>query len=127
MLTKTSDGHKRQLTVAGIEWIEENKSRLEKLGTASFGAGQTRSAKSTKWFIDIQNSGIFKAWEKDPATELQKWELASLLQCSPDSPLETWQTRLDQTAVAAHHANRDDVVEFLKQIRERLFADDAAS
>jgi hypothetical protein len=126
MLTKTSDGQKRQLTIAGIEWINENRQMLEKLGKANFGAGQARSAKSTKWFMDIQNSMIFKTWEKDRTIDIQKWELAGLLECSPDSPIETWHTRLDQTAVAALHANRDDVVQFLEQIKERLFADDAA-
>lgn len=126
MLTKTSDGQKRQLTITGIEWIKGNRQALEKLGKANFGAGQARSAKSTKWFMDIQNSEIFKAWEKKRTVEVKKWELAGLLECSPDSPIETWHTRLDQTAVAALHASRDDVVQFLKEIKERLFADDAA-
>jgi hypothetical protein len=121
MLTKTSDGLKRQLTISGIQWVENNFEHLKKLGASDFSAGQARSRKSTKWLIDIQNSEIFEHWKEDGQIDVQKWQLAGLLQCSPDSPIETWDARIEQTAVAAHHANRDDVVRFLKEIKRGLF------
>lgn len=119
-MTKTSDGRKRQLTVQGVDWIAQNKSRLERLGEPTFKAGQTRSIQSTKWFHAIQHSREFANWRNRKVIEFQKWRMAELLRCTPDSPLETWQSRIEQTKVAAHSAGRDDVVRFLVEFARHI-------
>lgn len=116
LMTKTSDGLKRQLTVEGIDWIKNNKARLEKLGEPTFKAGQTKSAQSTRWFDAIQHSSEFEDWRSSKKINVEKWRMAELLQCTPDSPLETWQSRIEQTKVAAHNAGRDDVVTYLNEL-----------
>lgn len=116
LMTRTSDGLKRQLTVEGIDWVNANMQKLKQLGASSFKAGQARSVQSTKWFDAIQHSSEFNSWRTNKEVRVEKWRLAELLQCTPDSPAETWESRIEQTKVAAHSAGRDDVVNYLSQL-----------
>jgi hypothetical protein len=120
LMTRTSDGQKRQLTAQGLAWIENNRHKLGGLDNASTPPGMARSSLGASLLSRMLKSDEFLAWKSNDTKAMERWRLAELLKCSPDSPNETWQSRLEQTGAAAHAAGMKDVLEFVELIKGQI-------
>jgi hypothetical protein len=120
LMTGTSDGHKRQLTAQGLTWIENNQHRLKGLGDTRFSPGLAKSSFGAGLLARVSKAPEFLAWKKREQPPLPKWRLAEIFKCSPDSPVETWQSRLEQTGAAAHAAGMRDVLEFVEMLKAKV-------
>lgn len=116
----TGSGNRRQLTAVGLEWIEAHSEEVKLLNDPRTLLGQARSTVGHIMLKRLLKSQEYKAWEADQSVTVERWRLANLFKCSPDSPVETWHSRLEQTGVAAHAEGRADVRAFLDQIREAI-------
>ena len=116
-------GNRRQLTAAGLEWIEANEARISSLNSQEINLGQSRSTAGHIMLKRVLSSQEFLTWKANQDFKPQRWRLAHIFKCSPDSPLETWSSRLEQTGSAAHAVGRKDVRRFLKSIMELLTND----
>jgi hypothetical protein len=120
LMTRTSDGQKRQLTAKGLVWIEKNRQRLAGLGNPSTPPGMARSSHGATLLSRMAKSDEFLSWKRKEAKPLERWRIAELLKCSPDSPAETWQSRLEQTGAAAHSAGMKDVLDFVEMLKGKI-------
>lgn len=119
----TGSGNRRQLTAAGLEWIEANKSRINSLNSQRTNLGQSRSTAGHIMLKRVLRSEEYLAWKANHDFRPERWRLAHIFKCSPDSPLETWSSRLEQTGSAAYSEDRKDVRRFLTSIKELLTND----
>jgi hypothetical protein len=120
LMTRTSDGQKRQLTAQGLAWIERNSQRLGGLGNASTPPGMAKSSYGASLLSRVSKSDEFLGWKRKEVRPMERWRIAELLKCSPDSPAETWQSRLEQTGAAAHAAGMKDVLEFVEVLKGKI-------
>jgi len=103
----------RRLTVAGQKWIEENFDRLAEAlgGERPVRAPQTRDA--SRLVSQAIQSPVFKMWLETGTITDEKWRVAEVLRCSPDSSRTVFQNRLETLRGAAYAAGRLDALQFL--------------
>ena len=119
----TGSGNRRQLTAVGLDWIKQNSQRIEHLKDPTIRLGLPRSTEGYIMLKRVINSVEFATWKADRNASLERWRLANIFKCSPDSPFQTWISRLEQTGAAAHAEGRDDVRKFMDSLKE-LFANE---
>ena len=102
----------RRLTVEGQQWIEENFDRLaEALG----GDRQVRAPRTrvpSRLVSQALQSPVFTAWSETGAITDEKWRVAEMLRCSPDSSRAVFRDRLETLRSAAYSAGRLHALEF---------------
>ena len=113
-------GNKRQLTGSGMQWIETHASEVNSLNDPRTSLGQARSTTGHIMFKRVLNSAEYKEWKANPKCTFEGWRLSNIFKCSPDSPAETWISRLEQTKTAANAEGRSDVGKFVDSIKESL-------
>jgi hypothetical protein len=103
----------RRLTVEGQRWIEENFDRLaEALGSdAPVRAPRTRVP--SRLVSQALQSSVFTMWAETRTITNEKWRVAEMLRCSPDSSHMVFRDRLETLRGAAYSAGRLDALEFL--------------
>jgi hypothetical protein len=103
----------RQLTVEGQRWIEDNFDRLaDGLGRdRGVQAPQTRA--SSRVVRQVIQSGPFAHWKDTGTMTEEKWRVAEMLRCSPDSSSAVFKGRLEAIRAAAYSSGRIDVLDFL--------------
>lgn len=103
----------RRLTVEGQQWIEENFDRLvDALG----GDGVVRAPRTrvpSRLIGQALQSPVFTTWAGTHAITGDKWRIAEMLRCSPDSSGPVFRDRLEALRSAAYSAGRLDALEFL--------------
>jgi hypothetical protein len=113
LLVKTGDSFGRQLSVYGQKWIKANAKRLHaQLETGKVVPEPKRRPRS-RMLAEAESSPVFLAWTSEHVLPPEKWRMAELLRCSPDSDTSVWRTRLQALLAAAHSAGRKDLLEFL--------------
>ena len=103
----------RRLTVAGQKWIEENFDRLAELLGADRVVQAPRQRSSGRLLAQVTGSDVFKEWLASRSVPGEKWRVADLLRCSPDSARSIWKDRLATLMAAAYAADRAEVSEIL--------------
>ena len=116
----TGAGKRRQLTAAGLEWIEARAEELSALNNQNTSLGQARSTAGHVMLKRVLKSDEYKAWRANPSAKLERWRLANIFKCSPDSPLDIWISRLEQTGAAAHAISSTDVRKFVDSIKDSI-------
>jgi hypothetical protein len=103
----------RRLTVEGQRWIEENFDRLAEAlgGDEVVRAPRTRTP--SRLVSQALQSSVFAAWGEAGVITDEKWRVAELLRCSPDSSRAVFRDRLETLRGAAYSAGRHDALEFL--------------
>jgi hypothetical protein len=109
----------RRLTVEGQRWIEENFERLAE----SLRSDRTVKAPATrapaKLIGEALRSAAHKTWaDRDEITD-EKWRIAEMLRCAPDSPRSVFSQRLETLRAAAYAAGRDDALKFLDSLQQQ--------
>lgn len=103
----------RRLTVEGQRWIEDNFDRLaESLGRDRVVRAPSTRAPSRLVGQALQSS-VFAAWSESGAITDEKWRVAEMLRCSPDSSRAIFRDRLETLRGAAYSAGRLDALDFL--------------
>ena len=108
----------RCLSVDGQRWIENNFDRLaESLGDERVvRAPHTRS--HSRLVAQALRSRVFRDWEDNGSITSQKWRVAEMLRCSPDSSSEVFRNRLEALRSAAYSSGRTDALEFFNAIAD---------
>ena len=64
----------------------------------------------------IERSDALASWVGGGRLPEEKWRIADILRCSPDSSRATWRSRLDSARAVAYSAEKHDVLRFLDEI-----------
>jgi hypothetical protein len=103
----------RRLTVEGQRWIESNFDRLaDALGSDSV-IPAPRIRVPSRLVGQALQSSVFKEWHENGLITEEKWRIAEMLRCSPDSSQAVFRDRLESLRGAAYSAGRLDALEFL--------------
>ena len=103
----------RQLTVDGQQWIEDNFDRLaEALGRDRV-VQPPRTRGSSRLVRQVVQSAAFSDWEGSGTVTEEKWQIAEMLRCSPDSSRAVFRERLEAIRGVVYSAGRIDVLDFL--------------
>ncbi len=109
----------RRLTVEGQRWIEDNFQRLAE----ALGGNQRVRAPSTRMPSRLVGqalqSPVFNAWKQTDTMTEDKWRVAEMLRCSPDSSRSVFRDRLETLRTAAYSAGRLDALEFLDALAKK--------
>lgn len=116
LLLKTEDGLSRQLSKEGIDWVRE---RLLQFGEvlSQPGANPPTRRREQKILNEFASHQLVVAFQKGKPEPLQKYAVADLLLCAPDSPTDVWRERLETFRSAASAAGRPNLIEFLDYMR----------
>jgi hypothetical protein len=116
LLVKTRDGLKRQLTVEGQEWLSANESRMVTIVESGKTVQEPRSRPRIRLLADAERSDPYRRWTDEGVLPTQKWQVAELLRCSPDSDRRIWRERLQVLRAAANGADRVRLLHFLDEL-----------
>lgn len=116
LLIKTGDRFGRQLTVAGQQWVLTNTRRLRPLLGNTPNISQPKQRPQSRMLAEFERSQTFQRWKTDALLPTDKWRVADLLRCSPDSSQQIWVARLETLRSAAYAAQKADLLEFLNSL-----------
>ncbi len=117
-LVKTSDAFARQLTAEGQKWIETNSKRLSQILNRGVLVPEPKRRPASRMMAEIERSEPFVLWKETGMIPQEKWQMADVLRCSPDSSSAIWTARLESARGVAYDADKKSILQFL---------DDAAS
>jgi hypothetical protein len=103
----------RRLTVEGQQWIEENFDRLAQALGGSRPVRAPRTRTPSRLVSQALQSPVFTAWRETGRVTKEKWRVAEMLRCSPDSSRTVFRDRLETLRGAAYSAGRHDALELL--------------
>jgi hypothetical protein len=118
LLLKTEDGLSRQLSKEGIEWVNARLKVFQEV-LSQPGANPPTRRREQKLLNEFAAHRLVRAFEKGSVESLQKYEVADLLLCAPDSPPAVWKERLETYRSAATAAGRPNLVEFLDYLASK--------
>jgi hypothetical protein len=116
LLLKTADGLSRQLSKEGIDWVNARLDLFREV-LSQPGANPPTRRREQKLLNEFADHRLVRAFEKGSLEALQKYEVADLLLCAPDSPIAVWKERLETYRSAATAAGRPNLAEFLDYLR----------
>lgn len=113
LLVKTGDSFGRQLSVQGQKWVKANANRLGVTLKPGRVVQEPRIRPRSRMLAEAEQASAFEAWRADGVVPPEKWRMAELLRCSPDSDGEIWRNRLETLRAAAYSADRKNLLKFL--------------
>lgn len=116
LLVKTRDGFKRQLTVEGQDWIHGNRPRMLRTIHGGQTVQEPRSRPRIRMLTEVEKSDVYRGWDETGTLPPEKWKVAELLRCSPDSDRRIWRDRLQVLRAAANGAERPRLLQFLDEL-----------
>lgn len=119
LLIKTGDRFGRQLTVAGQEWVAANSERLRAQFATGRNVSEPRQRPRSRMLAEVEESELYQQWVAGSPLPSEKWRVADLLRCSPDSSERIWMERLQTLRSAAFAADRTHILHFLDQLESR--------
>lgn len=118
LLLRSTDGLSRQLTAAGVRWVE---SRRDSLDAAQDELGPTprdrRPAHRT--LVELERHQAVRRFLDGDSPDLSDNDVATMLRCAPDSPQEVRQQRLETLRSRAQAAHRDGLSRFLEWLAQQ--------
>jgi hypothetical protein len=116
LLVKTGDSFGRQLSVDGQKWVEANAERLRSQLKPGRVVQEPRQRPRSRMLAEVEQGSVFAEWRATRAIPSEKWRMAELLRCSPDSDIDVWRNRLETLKAAAYAADRKDLLAFLDTV-----------
>lgn len=116
MLVKTRDGFCRQLSVAGQEWIHANETRLAEMLETGAANQEPKRRPRVQMLTEVERSDAFQTFLSSRVVPVEKWVVAEILRCSPDSEETLWSSRIQALRGAAFAAGKAEVLEFLDKV-----------
>jgi hypothetical protein len=117
LLVKTGDGLGRQLSVDGQIWLQLNSDRLRTLLGGGRVIQEPKKRPRSRMLAEAETSGVYDEWLSSGTVPNEKWRVAELLRCSPDSPPATWKARLESLRGVAYSAGHSELLDMLSRIR----------
>lgn len=109
----------RRLTAEGQRWIEENFDRLANaLGTDRI-VKAPRTRAPSRLVGDALRNVAHKKWADTGEVTDEKWRIADMLRCSPDSARSVFRQRLETLRAAAYSTGHEDALAFLDALLEQ--------
>jgi hypothetical protein len=108
------DKYHRQLTAAGIQWIEENQAALKRIYSGELPVAASNHSPHERLRRRIFDSGLA---ENYPLTIM---EIATLLECSATSPKTVWMARLASLDRAVEALGDPKLLDVSRRIKEAL-------
>jgi predicted transcriptional regulator len=118
LLVKQGPYHRR-LTVEGQQWIAANLDRLAEAIDRDEPIQAPKTRFSSRLIAEAMRSEAFMQWTVSHEVPREKWRLAEILRCSPDSARNVWVTRLAELRSAAYVAGRQELLGFLDAMSEQ--------
>lgn len=103
----------RRLTVEGQQWIEDNFDRLAEALGGERVVSAPRTRVPSRLVSQALQSAVFATWTETATITDEKWRVAEMLRCSPDSSRAVFRDRLETLRGAAYSAGRLDALGFL--------------
>jgi hypothetical protein len=116
LMVKTGDSFGRQLSVQGHKWIEANVTRLGAQLKSGHAVQEPRRRPRSRMLAEAEQAQVFARWRIDQVVPSEKWPMAELLRCSPDSNVAVWSNRLEALRAAAYAADRKELLKFLNAV-----------
>ena len=116
LLLKTQDTFGRQLSEEGQRWIEKNHGRLSYIFRSGKSIPEPKNRPSRKLLTEIERNNIFVLWKEKNELPNEKWQMADILFCSPDSNKKIWLDHLESLKAVAYSSKNIDVLNFLNEI-----------
>jgi hypothetical protein len=108
----------RRLTAEGQKWIEDNFERLAESLRSDQKVKAPRTRAPARLINDALRSPAHKTWVNSGAITDEKWRIAEMLRCSPDSSRAIFRQRLETLRAAAYAAGHDDALQFLDSLQQ---------
>lgn len=103
----------RRLTVEGQQWIESNFDRLAEAIGSNRMIEAPRTRVPSRLVSQALHSAAFTAWTETGVITDERWRVAEMLRCSPDSSRAVFRDRLETLRGAAYSTGRIEELEFL--------------
>jgi hypothetical protein len=116
LLVKTGDSFGRQLSVKGQKWVKANAERLRAKLKPGRVVQEPRIRPRSRMLAEAEQAKTFEVWRGDRIVPSEKWRMAELLRCSPDSDTAIWRNRLEALKAAAYSADRKELLKFLDAV-----------
>lgn len=113
LLVKTGDSFGRQLSVQGQKWVNANADRLRAQLQSGQVVQEPKRRPGSRMLAEAEQAIAFAEWLDQRTIPKEKWRMAELLRCSPDSNIAVWRNRLAHLRAAAHAAGHNELLEFL--------------
>lgn len=111
--------YERRLTIEGLRWCEEHQELLSSLymdGVVPSAAPQDDARR----IRSLTNSDPFRLWTDTGTLTCQLGELADAFRCLANSPMATWQARLNELTLAADRNGNTELAAFIEAARLRI-------
>jgi hypothetical protein len=109
----------RKLTVEGQQWIEDNFDRLADVLGSDAIVRAPRLRLPSRLIAQALQSSLYGDWQLNKLIGDERWRVAEMLRCSPDSSRHVFADRLETLRSAAYSAGRLDVLEFFDAVLEQ--------
>jgi hypothetical protein len=116
LLVKTSDSFARQLTLEGQKWIQANSKRLSRTLEQGVLVPEPKQRPNSKLLTEIEQSEPYIIWKNNGTVPQEKWRMADVLRCSPDSDQGIWSNRLESARSVAYSSDKTIIVQFLDEV-----------
>ena len=112
-------GHNfRQLTPAGISWIETNKSELQAKFSGSHEIAPSRVSNASRSERERLATTAWKLWKTGAPVPLS--HVATALECSTFSSPDVWASRLSSLVALSRATANPEIQDFVTYIQEQL-------
>lgn len=108
----------RRLSVEGLKWIQENYGRLaEDLGRDR-DVQPPKTNVSRRLVRQVRETDVYQMFESSGEVPEEKWRIAMMFRCAPDSPAQVFNDRLETLRSSAYVLGDSSVLELLDAIKE---------
>ena len=109
---------RRRLTAEGQQWIEKNFDRLADALGGDRRVHAPRIRLPSRLVNQALRSDVFNLWKEKGVITDDKWRVAEMLRCLPDSGRKVFGQRLESLRSAAYSSGRLDALEFFDAVSE---------
>jgi hypothetical protein len=119
VLFSNKEGEAWRLTAQGVKYARENAGKIQ---AATGGARPTRrGGASVSRVRQIRNHPAFRRFmQGTPVAEIERYQLADLLLCPPDSPVAAVMRKVDTAEAAAVDVADEEVQRFLGEVENEV-------
>jgi hypothetical protein len=108
-----------RLTAAGSEWVMANERRV--CDALSVEQNQIPKQEAQRFCKKLKGDSLFRRFMAEGNLDsASQYEFSDLLECSPDAPKETIQTKFDRLRAMAHVVKDQDILSFLHSCEIRF-------
>lgn len=119
LVSSNTDGESWRLTAEGVVFVQRNANKIQSLQGS--GPRTRRTGKSAERTREIRRHPVFCAFARGtPVEDIQRYQLADLLLCPPDSSVEGAHRKVNAAKAAAVDAGDQEVATFLERVEEKL-------